>query len=42
MLACNSCQGYYFARPMSADDLATLLEQHPAGGSVHLPAAASG
>ena len=40
MLACNSCQGYYFARPMSADNLTTLLGEHRAGGPVRLPAAA--
>jgi EAL domain-containing protein (putative c-di-GMP-specific phosphodiesterase class I) len=40
-LGCDSCQGYYFARPMSADDLDTLMQQAGAGGTVHLPALAA-
>jgi diguanylate cyclase (GGDEF)-like protein len=35
---CDCCQGYYFAHPMSADDLDTLIQQREAGGTVHLPA----
>ena len=37
-LGCDSCQGYYFAPPMSADDLDTLIQQRVAGGTVRLPA----
>jgi diguanylate cyclase (GGDEF)-like protein len=37
-LGCDSCQGYYFARPMSADDLDTFIQQRVAGGTVRLPA----
>jgi len=36
-LGCDSCQGYYFARPMCADDFDNLLGRGVAGGSVHLP-----
>jgi FOG: EAL domain len=39
-LGCDSCQGYYFARPMSADDLDTLIQRSVAGETVHLPALA--
>jgi diguanylate cyclase (GGDEF)-like protein len=35
---CDCCQGYYFARPMSADDLDRLMQQPVAGGAVYLPA----
>jgi len=31
-LGCDSCQGFYFARPMSATNLDTLI-RHPVGGS---------
>ena len=36
-LGCDSCQGYYFARPMSVDALDTLLRNQTAVGTVHLP-----
>jgi EAL domain-containing protein (putative c-di-GMP-specific phosphodiesterase class I) len=40
-LGCDSCQGYYFARPMPAGEFETLLQQGPPGGTVHLPALAN-
>jgi diguanylate cyclase (GGDEF)-like protein len=40
-LGCDSCQGYYFARPMHADDLDTLIQQRVRGETVHLPALAN-
>jgi EAL domain-containing protein (putative c-di-GMP-specific phosphodiesterase class I) len=40
-LGCDYCQGFYFARPMSADDLDTLMEHCPAGQDLHLPALAT-
>ncbi len=37
-LDCDSCQGYYFARPMSVDDLESLLrQQRPNSGLACLP-----
>jgi diguanylate cyclase (GGDEF)-like protein len=36
-LGCDSCQGYYFARPMSADDVDTLMQHHDATGNLRLP-----
>jgi diguanylate cyclase (GGDEF)-like protein len=40
-LGCDSCQGYYFARPMSADNLDTFLQQRDAAGTMHLPTLAA-
>ena len=40
-LGCDSCQGYYFARPMPAGDFEMLLQQSPSGGTVHLPSLAT-
>jgi diguanylate cyclase (GGDEF)-like protein len=37
-LGCDHCQGYYFAHPMSATSIATLIEQRTNGNTVHLPA----
>jgi diguanylate cyclase (GGDEF)-like protein len=46
VLGCDSCQGYLFARPMSADAFDTLIQTDGDGagmgaGTVHLPALAS-
>src|SRR5207244_2460044 len=40
-LGCDSCQGYYLARPMPAGDFEMLLQQSPSGGTVHLPSLAT-
>ena len=40
-LGCDSCQGFYFARPMSASSIETLID-HPANGSTRLPALPAG
>jgi EAL domain-containing protein (putative c-di-GMP-specific phosphodiesterase class I) len=37
-LGCDSCQGYYFAYPMPADNLDDLMRRSVIGGAVHLPA----
>jgi diguanylate cyclase (GGDEF)-like protein len=36
-LGSDSCQGFYFARPMPAASLDALIEQHSNGGYPHLP-----
>ena len=36
-LGCDFSQGFYYARPMSADDLDTLMQSSPTGTPVHLP-----
>jgi diguanylate cyclase (GGDEF)-like protein len=36
-LGCDSCQGYYFARPMTADNLVELTEQRANNRGVLLP-----
>jgi EAL domain-containing protein (putative c-di-GMP-specific phosphodiesterase class I) len=40
-LGCDYCQGFSFARPMSADDLDTLMQHRAGGGELHLPALAT-
>jgi diguanylate cyclase (GGDEF)-like protein len=40
-LASDSCQGFYFARPMSSERLATLIRDHTNGSSPRLPAPAT-
>jgi len=37
-LGSDSCQGFYFARPMAADRLASLLQAHTDGTDLRLPA----
>jgi len=37
-LGSDSCQGFYFARPMPADRLATLIRSHTNGTDLRLPA----
>jgi diguanylate cyclase (GGDEF)-like protein len=41
VLGCDYCQGFYFAPPMSADDLDTLAQQRAVGGTIQLPAPAT-
>jgi diguanylate cyclase (GGDEF)-like protein len=36
-LGCDHCQGFYFALPMSATSIATLIEHRTNGDTVHLP-----
>ena len=38
-LKCDSCQGYYFARPMTAGDLDSLIHAGPDGRDPRLPRA---
>jgi cyclic di-GMP phosphodiesterase Gmr len=37
-LGCDSCQGFYFARPMSGTSLEALIQQQTNGSDPHLPA----
>jgi diguanylate cyclase (GGDEF)-like protein len=37
VLGCDSCQGYFFGVPVSADDIGSMLGMRGAGGTVHLP-----
>jgi diguanylate cyclase (GGDEF)-like protein len=37
-LGCDGSQGFYFARPMSADDLADLMREDAGAGELRLPA----
>jgi diguanylate cyclase (GGDEF)-like protein len=36
-LGCESCQGFFFARPMSARDLHVLMQEETADGALRLP-----
>jgi EAL domain-containing protein (putative c-di-GMP-specific phosphodiesterase class I) len=36
-LGCDECQGYYFARPMSADALDTVMRHRAGGFNPRLP-----
>ena len=40
-LNCDSCQGFYFARPMSASTLEALIRDGPDGPDVRLPVPAT-
>jgi diguanylate cyclase (GGDEF)-like protein len=40
-LGCDACQGFYFARPMPATSLESLLAGHGNGASLSLPPAAT-
>jgi diguanylate cyclase (GGDEF)-like protein len=40
-MGCDACQGFFFAKPMSADDLRTLVLEDGAGGHPRLPATAA-
>jgi EAL domain-containing protein (putative c-di-GMP-specific phosphodiesterase class I) len=37
-LGCDACQGFYFARPIPADRIDTLLRDHGSGRAPQLPA----
>jgi diguanylate cyclase (GGDEF)-like protein len=37
-LVCDACQGYYFSRPISADDLDALTQPRSADRAIRLPA----
>jgi EAL domain-containing protein (putative c-di-GMP-specific phosphodiesterase class I) len=37
-LGCDSCQGFYFERPMGAAGLEALMEDHMLGDQARLPA----
>ena len=37
-LGCDNCQGFYFAHPMSANDMDALIREARPGSSLHLPA----
>jgi diguanylate cyclase (GGDEF)-like protein len=37
-LGCDSCQGFYFARPMAAESIAALIDIRADGTRQHLPA----
>jgi EAL domain-containing protein (putative c-di-GMP-specific phosphodiesterase class I) len=41
-LGCDCCQGFYFAQPMAASSLETLIRNHADGTRRRLPAPASG
>jgi EAL domain-containing protein (putative c-di-GMP-specific phosphodiesterase class I) len=41
-LDCDSCQGFYFARPMSAASLAALIRTDSNAPGLRLPAPATG
>ena len=40
-IGCESCQGYYFARPMPAEDLETLMQGSTSDGELRLPVSAA-
>jgi EAL domain-containing protein (putative c-di-GMP-specific phosphodiesterase class I) len=41
-LGCDSCQGFYFARPMAAASLEELIRDHANGGVPRLPKRSAG
>jgi EAL domain-containing protein (putative c-di-GMP-specific phosphodiesterase class I) len=41
-LGCDSCQGFYFARPMGAANLEALMEDGARGDQARLPAGVGG
>jgi len=38
ILGCDACQGYFFARPVSADDLDALMERQAGGAPAYATA----